>query len=370
MNSGKAVARLGKFGREGRLLAGPSCPDYGPYGLQGRLADALLDRLGAEIAGLALDPEGPRSLFGDAGLGTRLRLDRRHDIADAAAVRQTVEAATPELVIHLAAQSLVRRSYAEPLATTLSANALGTAHVLEARRHVDTVRAIVIVTTDKVYENREWPRGYREIDALGGADPYSASKACAELVAAAWTRSFLAERGVAVATARAGNVIGGGDWCANRLLSDLFRAIISGTDLQIRRPEAVRPWQHVLDALNGYLTLAERLLTEPATAGGAWNFGPGDDDVRTVRSILERWSATWEGRTAWSFDPQPGPHETTLLRLDSSKARQRLGWRPRLDLDTAIDWTQDWLRVVVAGNPQAGELDRQIDAYLQREPLS
>ena len=270
-------------------------------------------------------------------------------------------------MLHLAAQPLVRQSYAEPV-DTFAANVMGTVHMLEAARHTDSVRAVVAVTSDKCYENREWLWGYRESEPLGGHDPYSASKGCAELVVAAYRQSFFqtADRHVGIATARAGNVIGGGDWALDRLLPDAARALAQGRPIVARRPASVRPWQHVLEPLRGYLTLAERLWAEPETYSEPWNFGPRDEDAVPVAELLERFVAHW-GNGSWHAESTlSGPHEANLLRLDSAKAQQRLGWRLALTLDETVQLTADWYRQAGRGSAALDlrELTcRQIEQY-------
>jgi CDP-glucose 4,6-dehydratase len=252
----------------------------------------------------------------------------------------------PEIVLHLAAQPLVRLSYAEPVAT-YATNVMGTVHVLEAARAAKSVRAIVNVTTDKCYENREWVWGYREDEPMGGHDPYSSSKGCSELVSSAYRRSFLRPGGIALATARAGNVIGGGDWAADRLLPDILRAFEREQPVVIRNPHATRPWQHVLEPLSGYLLLAQRLVEQGQGFAEAWNFGPLDDDARPVRWIVEQLAQDWGRGARWQLDGGEHPHEAGYLKLDISKARQRLGWQPRWTLDEALQrittWHQAWL---------------------------
>jgi CDP-glucose 4,6-dehydratase len=263
----------------------------------------------------------------------------------------------------MAAQALVRQSYAEPVAT-YATNVMGTVHVLEAARQVPGVKAVVVVTTDKCYENREWPWGYREDEPMGGRDPYSSSKGCAELVASAYRRSFLAPQGVAVATARAGNVIGGGDWAADRLVPDVLRAFERGEPVAIRNPRATRPWQHVLEPLSGYLMLAERLCTQgPAWAEG-WNFGPSDEDVRPVGWVVDRLISGWGPGAAWRQDEGSHPHEAHDLKLDISKARTRLGWRPRWNLQTALENVTRWHRAWLAGSDARQLCLQQIGQYV------
>jgi CDP-glucose 4,6-dehydratase len=336
----------------------------GHTGFKGGWLAVWLDRLGASVTGLSLAAE-PDSL-GEA-LGIEQRLPSiRADIRDAERLRQAVVEAKPDVVFHLAAQPLVRRSYADPL-ETLQTNVLGTAHVLEAVRATPSVRAVVVVTTDKCYENREWVWPYRENDPLGGHDPYSSSKAGAELVTASWRQSFLAAQGVAVASARAGNVVGGGDWSADRLVPDCLRAFGEGRSVRIRNPAATRPWQHVLDPLCGYLVLAERLLVD-AEAARAWNFGPGPDEVRPVADVVRLVAEAWGGGADWSADPGDHPHEAGLLALDSSLARLRLGWRPRLPLAAALRQTVAWYKRRRAGADPYGLVLAEIEAYATGAP--
>jgi CDP-glucose 4,6-dehydratase len=314
----------------------------GHTGFKGSWLSLWLERLGAEVAGYSLDPPTTPSLFGSARVAEGIT-DLRGNVRDMPAMRSALSHEQPEVVFHLAAQPLVRQSYAQPV-ETFATNVLGTVSLLEAVRQVDSVRAVVVVTSDKCYDNQEWHWGYRETDALGGHDPYSASKACAELATAAWRKSFLSTGGrmVGVATARAGNVIGGGDWAEDRILPDAVRAIVAGKPLVVRRPKAVRPWQHVLEPLHGYMMLAERLFAEPERWSSAWNFGPSDDDAIPVGELLDRFFAAW-GEVTWRPESTlVGPHEAALLRLDPSKARSQLGWRKALDLKEAILMTADW----------------------------
>ncbi|KQP45014.1 CDP-glucose 4,6-dehydratase [Pseudorhodoferax sp. Leaf274] len=337
----------------------------GHTGFKGSWLALWLRRLGAQVTGLALAPATAPHLFGlaraDEGLAHHVA-----DIRDAQAVRAVVAAARPEIVLHLAAQALVRPGYRAPL-DTWAANTMGTAHVLDALRGQDSVRVAVAVTTDKVYRNREWAWPYREDDALGGHDPYSASKAAAELAVASWRDAFLAAQGVAVASARAGNVIGGGDWAEDRLLPDAVRAFAAGEPLQIRRPAAVRPWQHVLEPLAAYLLLAERLWAQPALAG-AYNFGPAADEAATVRAVVELARAAYgRGEVAYG-DGRAGPHEAGLLALDVSRARQSLGVRPRWPLATAVQRSMAWYRAQAEGADARALCLADIDAYEHAAP--
>jgi CDP-glucose 4,6-dehydratase len=312
----------------------------GHTGFKGGWLSLWLQSLGAKVYGYALDAPTDPNLFGVARVAEGMAGNTIADIRDAGSFTAALQAARPEVVFHLAAQPLVRYSYTAPV-ETYAVNVMGTVNLLEAVRATPGVRAVVNVTTDKCYENREWLWGYREDEALGGHDPYSNSKACSELVTAAYRRSFLDAAGVALASARAGNVIGGGDWATDRLLPDFLRALDAGATLRIRSPNAIRPWQHVLEPLSGYLLLAERLFTERTAFAEAWNFGPADDDARTVRWIVERLVNATPG-AGWTCDAAPQPHEASHLKLDSSKARARLDWRPRWQLSTALAKTLEW----------------------------
>ena len=334
----------------------------GHTGFKGSWLCHWLLHLGASVTGLALAPDTKPSLFMQSRLADRLT-SRLDDVRDRDATRRAVAAARPEIVLHLAAQSLVRRSYADPVGT-FATNVLGTAHVLEAARGIEGLRAIVSVTSDKCYVSRDDGVPHRETDPLGGADPYSSSKACAELVTGAYRQAFFAggTSAVALASVRAGNVIGGGDWAADRLVPDCVRAFGAGRPVPLRNPHAIRPWQHVLEPLAGYLVLAELLWRDPGGAE-AWNFGPDDADARAVSAVVERVARAWGNNAGWTAQAGAHPHETAELRLDSAKARARLGWRPRLTLDQALDWTVDWYRRSGAGEPAQHLVEAQIAAY-------
>lgn len=330
----------------------------GHTGFKGSWLALWLQELGAMVTGVALDPAT------DPNHWTLLRLDtddRRLDVRNAGALASVVSEAQPEIVFHLAAQPLVRRSYREPL-ETWSTNVMGTANLLEACRQTSSVRAIVIVTTDKCYENREWPWGYRENDRLGGHDPYSASKAGAELVAASFRDAFFNTPGSpATATARAGNVIGGGDWSEDRLIPDLVRAISAKQSMEIRSPNATRPWQHVLESLSGYLILGQRMFEGQRDFADAWNFGPEPEGNRKVAEVLGHVAKFWP-EMSWHTTDQPRPHEANLLYLDSAKAHSLLQWRPVWRLDQALAATADWYRAWL----QDGRVEsrKQIAAYV------
>ena len=316
----------------------------GHTGFKGGWLSLWLESMGAHVSGYALAPNTTPNLFTMARVGDAMT-STIADVRDEAALAAALGTADPEIVFHLAAQPLVRASYREPVAT-FATNVMGTVHLLEAARSLPSLRAVVVVTTDKVYENREWPWGYRENETLGGHDPYSASKAAAEVVVSSYRRSFFGSpvhgRMVGIATARAGNVIGGGDWAEDRLVPDAVRALERGDVVRVRHPNAVRPWQHVVEPLSGYLLLAERLVADAPAFADAWNFGPDHGDARSVSWIVDHMTSQWGSGARWDAEPGDHPHETSYLSLDIAKVRARLGWRPRLDLATALDWTMDW----------------------------
>lgn len=314
----------------------------GHTGFKGSWLALWLQELGAHVTGIALAPDTSPSHWSLLDLDNRHIDSREIDIRDAAALTTALHEAEPEIIFHLAAQPLVRRSYRDPV-DTWSTNVMGTVNVMEASRRLPSLHAIVAVTTDKCYLNREWNRGYRETDPLGGHDPYSASKAAAELVAASYRNAFFHASGPLLATARAGNVIGGGDWSEDRLIPDLVRATAVGEALVIRSPHATRPWQHVLESLAGYLLLGQKLLEERQEFADAWNFGPDINGNRPVEDVLARLRTHWPG-LAWQVDTAPQPHEATLLHLDSSRARQQLGWKPVWPLDDCLAATATWYR--------------------------
>jgi CDP-glucose 4,6-dehydratase len=312
----------------------------GHTGFKGGWLALWLSEMGAEVHGYALAPSTDPSFCAVTGVIDRLAVSTIADIRDANALGSALHAAAPEIVFHLAAQPLVRYSYSAPV-ETYAVNVMGTLNLFEAIRHTDSVKAVVNVTTDKCYENREHSTPYAEAEALGGHDPYSSSKACSELVTSAYRRSFFDGRGVALASARAGNVIGGGDWSADRLIPDFLRAIDSGEILVIRYPRAIRPWQHVMEPLSGYLQLAERLYSDGTVFAEAWNFGPEEADSRPVEWLVDSLCARAPG-ASWKREEAPQLHEAGTLKLDSSKAKQRLKWHPRWALDQALAQTFDW----------------------------
>lgn len=347
-----------------RTLQGHRVLVTGHTGFKGAWLCSWLLMDGAEVSGLSLPPEpGRPNLFKDLSLGQRMQ-STFGDIRDLATVEATIAEAQPTVVFHLAAQALVRRSYADPVGTFAS-NVMGTVHVLEAARRCPSVKALVCVTTDKVYENREWLWGYREIDPLGGEDPYSASKAAAELAAGAYMQTLLAGHAMRMATARGGNVLGGGDWSEDRLVPDLIRSAAAGEPLVLRNPGAVRPWQHVLELARGYLTLAGRLLDGEGT--GSWNFGPSRENEVEVGVLVEALRRRW-GEGAPEVQVEPSPlHEAGYLKLDIAKAEAGLGWKPALGFADTIALTADWYRSYLADPSCAGALvGQQIEAYRAR----
>ncbi|MBP1063769.1 CDP-glucose 4,6-dehydratase [Bradyrhizobium diazoefficiens] len=333
----------------------------GHTGFTGGWLVSWLKRIGCDVAGLALAPATNPNLFAAAKIADGIA-STIGDIRDFATVRDAIARHRPQVIIHLAAQPLVSKSFADPL-ETFATNALGTAHVLEAARLTPDVKAVVCITTDKVYRDQDWVWGYREQDPLGGKDPYSASKACAELVAASY-RATLAERGngVLIANARGGNIIGGGDWSADRIVPDFVRAVTTQAPISLRNPGAVRPWQHVMALVHGYLVLAARLLSGDRSAADNWNLGPSDDAARTVQDLVEHLSASWI-RPDITYAPGSFP-ETRFLHLDSTKARALLGWKPPLAFAGTVDMTANWYRDFTVNPRDAAQITvRQIEHY-------
>jgi CDP-glucose 4,6-dehydratase len=335
----------------------------GHTGFKGAWLSLWLQSMGAQLTGLSLDPPSDPSLYEVARVGDGMT-SVEGDIRDRETVARAVRDADPEVVIHMAAQSLVRRSFDAPR-ETYEVNVMGTVNVLEAVRGHMTGGVVINVTSDKCYENREWEWGYREDDPMGGHDPYSSSKGCAEILTAALRRSFFSDpAGVRVASARAGNVIGGGDWGEDRLVPDIVRASLAGEPVRVRNPNSIRPWQHVLNPLSGYLVLAQALWSDPAHAV-AWNFGPPEEDARPVGWLVQRLAELWPGRLDWDHDQGPHPHEARYLKLDSSRARTRLGWRPMVGLDAALGATTDWYRMLGEGRDMHQATVEQIDEACQ-----
>jgi CDP-glucose 4,6-dehydratase len=343
----------------------------GHTGFKGSWLSLWLHSMGAEVTGYSLAPPTEPNLFQICRIDDLIN-SRTGDIRDLNSLQKALQESSPEIVIHLAAQAIVRESYSNPV-ETFSTNIMGTVNLLEAVRLVPGIKAVVIVTTDKCYENREWVWGYREDDILGGFDPYSSSKACAELVSSAYRRSFFQSvpnsnpaAAKNIATARAGNVLGGGDWGRDRLIPDCIRALAAGEKIIIRNPSAVRPWQHVLEPLGGYLLLASRLAGGGASYSEAWNFGPDDESARPVNWILDYVAGKVPG-FGWKLDDSANPHEANFLKLDSTKARSRLGWRPRWGIEKALDRTIEWYKAWLNGGSMRDFTLEQIKEYERSE---
>ncbi len=316
----------------------------GHTGFKGSWLSLWLQHRDVKVTGLALDPPTTPSLFDIANVADGMT-SIIGDIRNGAVVKDAFDRCTPDIVIHMAAQPLVLYSYDNPV-ETYETNVMGTVHILEACRQSDSVKAAVMITTDKCYENKEWVWGYREDEPMGGYDPYSNSKGCSELVISAYRQSYFNAGGhhAAIASTRAGNVIGGGDWAADRLIPDFMNAILENKPVIIRSPTSIRPWQHVLEPLNGYLMLAENLYTNKTDFSEAWNFGPDQSDAREVQWIINRIAKLWGEGAKWRLDKKPHPHEATYLKLDCSKAHTLLGWHPRLSLATTLQWIVEWYK--------------------------
>lgn len=338
----------------------------GHTGFKGGWLSLWLQQLGSDVTGYALQPPTQPSLFEIAGVAGGMR-SVIGDVRDADSLKRAMSDARPDIVIHMAAQPLVRYSYANPV-ETYATNVMGLVHLLEAVRATPGIRSVVNVTSDKCYDNKEWPWGYRENEPMGGYDPYSNSKGCAELVTAAYRNSYFnpekyTEHGVAIASARAGNVIGGGDWALDRLIPDMLRAIGRGEAVLIRNPDAVRPWQHVLEPLSGYLMLAEKLYTQGPVYAEGWNFGPHATDAKPVRWIIERLTQAWGQGAAWKLNGVPQSHEATYLKLDCSKAGSRLDWHPRWNIGQAIEKIVEWHKACDQGADMHQMTLAQINCY-------
>lgn len=338
----------------------------GHTGFKGSWLSLWLHALGADVTGYALEPPSEPSLFEQARVGECVR-SIRGDVRDFEHLKSALAACNPDVVIHMAAQSVVRYGYDEPV-ETYATNVMGTVHLFEAVRQLGRPCVVVNVTSDKCYENREWVWGYRESDPMGGHDPYSNSKGCAELVTGAYRDSYfppdaLSKHGVALASVRAGNAIGGGDWTANQLIPDLVRAFLGRRPCRIRSPAAIRPWQFVLMPLHGYLLLCERLAEDGARFASGWNFGPAETDARPVSWIVDKLVSLWGEGASWTLDGTPHPAEAQLLRLDTAKARAGLGWHPVLQLDQSLAWIVEWYHACQAGNDLQSLTRRQIERY-------
>ena len=343
----------------------------GHTGFKGSWLSLWLQYLRAEVVGYALPPPTQPNLFDLARIDKGMK-SIQGDILDLESLGRVIQEHKPEIVFHLAAQSLVRRSYEDPVGT-YATNVLGTVHLLQAVRNVPSVRSLVVVTTDKCYENRGDQRAYRETDRLGGADPYSNSKAAAELATAAFRESFFSTKRpgpkAGVASARAGNVIGGGDWAADRLIPDAMRAALEDKELLVRNPHAVRPWQHVLDPLSGYLLLAENLWQHPEEFSESWNFGPDEQETKSVAAILDRVRGLWAADIRWRFDDGPHPREAQYLRLDCTKVRTKLGWKPQWNLDSALEATIQWYKAYQSRQELRELAENQIRSYQSARSL-
>lgn len=338
----------------------------GHTGFKGGWLSLWLTSMGAKVTGYALAPNTAPSFFEVVGVANLLEQNHIADIRDLLSLKLAMEQANPGVMIHMAAQPLVRSSYEDPVGT-YSTNVMGTVNVLEVARKIPSIQSIVVVTTDKCYENKEWLWGYRENEPLGGADPYSSSKACAELVTTTYHQSFfsgnVATSSAALASARAGNVIGGGDWSIDRLMPDVLTAFESNSPLVLRNPLATRPWQHVLEPLSGYLVLAQALFALGNEFAGAWNFGPNDEGNKTVQEVVDLLGRLWGSNAGWQQDPNVQPHEAHLLKLDCSKAHQQLGWSPKWSLEQSIEKIVRWHQSFKAGKDMRQISLEQIQLY-------
>ncbi len=345
----------------------------GHTGFKGGWLTTWLSSMGAKVTGFSLAPKTNPNLFEVAHIASQCAQSQIGDIRNLNELQEAMFISNPDIVIHMAAQPLVRYSYENPV-ETYATNVMGTVNLLESIRSCSSVRAAVIVTTDKCYENREWVWGYRENEPMGGYDPYSNSKGCAELVVSAYRQSFFSEKEyskhkVAIASARAGNVIGGGDWSVDRLVPDAISAFEANKPLLIRNPSAIRPWQHVLEPLSGYLNLAQALYEQGIQFNGAWNFGPNDVDARTVKEVVDLLIGEWGSSASWQQDGSPAPHEAHFLKLDCTKARQQLGWSPRWSLDRAILEIVKWQREFRKESDMRSFMRKQIDSYSHSQIL-
>lgn len=344
----------------------------GHTGFKGSWSVLWLKSLGAEITGYSLKPPTKPSLFETARVADGIQ-SLFGDLRDFTMLKNALAEADPDVVIHMGAQSLVRESYKDPLAT-YATNVMGTVHLLEAIRQLPGKPVVINVTTDKCYENKEWVWGYRENEPLGGVDPYSSSKACSEMVTSAYRNSFFhpkdaAKHGVALASVRAGNVIGGGDWAKDRLVPDIIRHLMEGSEVALRNPYSIRPWQHVLEPLNGYFTLAEKLFGNRTGHAEAWNFGPNEEDAKPVSWIADQLHSFWSGKSSWRQESNPGPHEAECLKLDCAKALSRLGWKPKLNLDVTLQWVVEWFKAYEAGEDMRQITECQIAKFRSEQAI-
>jgi CDP-glucose 4,6-dehydratase len=359
-----------KHNRFGNFYQGRKVLITGHTGFKGSWLSILLNWLGADVYGYSLDPPTNPSLYELAEVG-KLVSSSIGDIRDFDFLEQTLINVKPEVIIHMAAQPLVRESYTNPR-ETYEINVMGTVNLLEAARKVESIRAILNVTTDKCYENKEWLWGYRENEPLGGYDPYSNSKGCSELVTSSFRSSFFNPKdyknhGVSLASARAGNVIGGGDWAADRLIPDFLRSIELGEKIKIRSPHAIRPWQHVLEPLSGYLNLCEKLYSGGPSFAEPWNFGPDERDAENVEWIISKICSLWGSDAAYELEKYPQPHEASYLRLDCSKAKSLLGWNPKWNIETSLRLIVDWHKAYLSGASMIEVTKKQIEKYFGSE---
>jgi len=335
----------------------------GHTGFKGSWLSLWLQQLGADVAGFALPPPTPLNLFTLANVAEGMQ-SVMGDLRDFNQIAKVVNQTKPEIIIHMAAQPLVRYSYQAPI-ETYATNVMGTVHLLEAARQTPSVKTIVNVTTDKCYENKEWERGYHEDDTLGGHDPYSNSKACAELVTKAFRNSYFSGNSpIALASVRAGNVIGGGDWARDRLIPDILHACLNKETVILRNPDSTRPWQHVLEPLSGYLLLAEKLYVSPDQYAEGWNFGPNEEDVKPVRWITDFIFKLWEHSGTWQQDKYPQPHEARYLKLDCTKAKNKLNWQPRWNLERGLTETVNWYKAYEANQKMREVTLDQINCFI------
>ena len=338
----------------------------GQTGFKGGWLSHWLKNLGAHVYGYALSPDLKQSFYTQASVNHSLLSDTFSDIRDLEAFKQAMQEANPSIVIHLAAQPLVVDSYSDPV-TTYSTNVMGVVNMFEAIRSCSSVKAVLNITTDKCYENNEQLIGYHENDPMGGHDPYSASKGCSELISASYRKSFFNDLGVAIATARAGNVIGGGDWAKNRIIPDAMKAFANNQKLLVRNPNSIRPWQHVLEPLFGYLMLCQQLINKPDTFSGAWNFGPNQEDARPVSVLADIIAKSWGGNAEWRDDNKKHPHEANYLKLDCSKAKNILNWKPIWTLDQSLVETVKWYKAFYNNENMSKFTLRQIEKYISHE---
>jgi CDP-glucose 4,6-dehydratase len=333
----------------------------GHTGFKGGWLSLWMKHLGADVVGYSLKPPTSANLFVAANIANEIN-SIEGDVRNERQLSQVIKQFQPEIVFHMAAQSLVRKSYDDPV-VTFESNVMGTVHVLNAIRFSDKTRVVINVTSDKCYENKEWPWGYRENDPLGGSDPYSASKGCAEIITGAFRHSFYTQKGIHLASVRAGNVIGGGDWAKDRIIPDIIRSCVNGQSPIIRNPHAIRPWQHVLEPLNGYITLAETLWNSGEEFAAGWNFGPKEENILTVGQLTEKVLNLWGTDLEWFYDKSSHLHEAQMLRLDCSKAKSLLGWIPKLNIEQTLEWTVNAYKLYHEGYKMKTIVMEQIKAY-------